>query len=110
VDVTPEYLTAFYKDRMDFEGAASVQRYLGKWMRLSGPLRNVEEETTFGLSWLQVTMQRSEPLVVMFFNDQKRFDRVKVLKRGDLISVLGRIHKVQRHGITLEDCELEGVG
>lgn len=109
MDVTPRYLTDFYTDRMDFEGAALVKRYLGKWMRLSGPLRNVSDHDDIpGHRWLGVFMQwpPGNPSVSMFFNNPRWFDRLLVLKRGDPISVLGRIQKIDRDSMVLEDCEL----
>ena len=108
VNVTPKDLTDFYVDRMDFEGDAAVERYLNKWMKIDGQLKNVVDRREYSRRWLGVYLELNPqlPTVSMFFNDQKWFDRLLVLRRGDPVSVLGRIHKVQRESVVLEDCEL----
>ncbi len=126
VNVTPRFLAGLHKDHMTtLEAEAAAERYIGKWMAVSGLLSDMsymDEQRTI----LRVTMEEfTEPVkgeglkavlehlerglsITSFldFNDRKWIERLTVLNSGDEISVLGQITTIDRHWILLENCEL----
>jgi hypothetical protein len=109
VNVTPEYLTGFYR-----EGHTSVQArklaeaFLGKWMKVSGPLGDVLGN--YDNQRMVVFSNRSiytNDLVNMFFRDKKWFSKLSTLRRGDTITVIGQVTDVNNLEIWLNNCELE---
>jgi hypothetical protein len=56
VDVTPEELMRSFEEHTDIQARTRVADVIGKWMKLSGPLRNVGEFTSFS----QVTNSRQQ--------------------------------------------------
>lgn len=107
VDVTAEYLADFFINSMAIHGKRLVEPYIGKWMKVSGPLGNIMNS----IYSLQVTFSDRGLLannvqIFMFFDKEQWLDRVSVLKRGDHLTVLGQIKDVSSIDIHLEHCEL----
>jgi hypothetical protein len=106
VGVTPEDLASVFKERTEIQARIQVADVIGKWMKVSGPLGNVGEVTSFS----QVTFAHrpSHPAsVYMWFHKGKWFDRLSVLHRGDNITVVGRITGVRYGELNLDNCELQ---
>jgi len=101
VDVTPEYLMRFFEGRTDIQASMGVADYIGKWMKVSGPLGNISGSNTRP----QVTFADRSP-THMFFRKKKWVDRLLILSRGDNITVLGQITYVERGNLVLNSCEL----
>ena len=107
VNVTPEHLTGFFKENTSIQAGRLAEAFIGKWMKISGPLSDVAGA---GDSHRQVTFSnrslfgRNE--VYMYFLDAKQFDCLSTLKRGDTITVVGKIAEVNAIGITLRECEI----
>lgn len=108
VNVTPEYLTGFYR-----QGHTSVQAkklaeaFIGKWMKVSGPLGDVLGN--YDNQRMVVFSDRSistNDFVNMFFSDKERFGRLSTLKLGDTITVVGQVTEVNSLEIWLHNCEL----
>ncbi len=97
VDVTPEYLMRFFEGRTDLQASIGVADYIGKWMKVAGPLGNVSSSS-------QVTFADRSP-VHMFFRKKKWVDRLSILSRGDNMTVLGQISYVERGNLVLDSCE-----
>jgi hypothetical protein len=110
--VTPEYLFGLYEGKTDMQAQKAADLFLGKWMPISGPLRNIGAWHEAG-SYCQVTVELGDaPIFFMkslylYFRDKRWVDRLSVLAAGDLISVHGRIDRISRFEIQLQDCELE---
>lgn len=108
VDVTPEYLAGLFDAHTSIQASKLVAPYLGKWMKVSGPLGDISAFTTFS----QVTFAFGRftfPLsVYMYFHDREVVEnRLAVLSRGeDQITVLGQIDRVDGTRVMLENCEL----
>lgn len=109
VDVTPEYLIKHFKDHMSIHAQKLVNAFIGKWMKVSGPIGNVG---AFNGTFSQVTFSDrsiySGGQVYMLFRDQGYIkDRLSVLKKGDKITVIGQITRID-HDVQLDNCELVG--
>jgi tRNA_anti-like len=106
VDVTPEHLVGFFDTHTSIQAKELVAPYLGKWMHVSGLLGNVSGFTTFS----QVTFAFgtfTSLSVYMYFHDREVVEnRLVVLSRGDQVTVLGQIDRVDDTLVMLENCEL----
>ncbi len=107
IDVTPEHLWSLFEGRTGIQGESLVEPFIGKWMRLAGPLGDVGRISE---KWLQVTFRYgTQPMgkhVYIYVRDKRWIDRVVLLKIGDEIVVLGRIERVSAMEIRLDHCVL----
>lgn len=108
-EVTFETLFALYDGKMDAHVQAMADFYIGKFMPICRPLVNLRPWTdSFSLATLDLgdayTIQIKT--VILWIRDKYQFDRVSVLPIGASITLHGRISKISRHTIELEDCEL----
>lgn len=100
VDVTPEYLTGLFSQHLNVQAKRLIEPYIGKWMKLSGPLGDVY--------FNQVTFAHSlfGRATVFMYPSEGFIDRCSVLLRGTHIEVIGRIKDVDVLAVHLENCEL----
>jgi hypothetical protein len=100
VNVSPQFLIGFFEQHTTVQAKKLVEAYIGKWMRVSGPLGDVWPN--------QVTFEHrlfGSAVVFMYFSPEWT-DRLSVLRRGDHLAVLGQIRNVNSMEVHLENCEL----
>ena len=105
VDVTPEYLMSFFAEHTSIQAQRLIEPYIGKWMRVSGPLGNVSNTQNFA----QVVFEhrpQSFTVIYMLFRQPDRNNRLSVLRRGTQLTVLGQIKEVTQLTLHLDNCEL----
>jgi hypothetical protein len=113
--ITPEYLLSIFGEHTDIQSAKLTSAYLGKWMKVSGPLGNVISSAP---TRAQLTFERPEvPLakrtwfyytsLFMMFREPW-IDRLSIMKSGDKLTVIGQIARIDKISIQLENCELVG--
>jgi hypothetical protein len=106
-DVTPEELTAFFKDVTEFQGQQMVQKYIGQWMRVRGPLGGAREEK---MGQVRVTFSDrgkgtpQSPVYASFRGPG--LDRLLTTLQGRKLTVDGQIAVISRHWVQLDSCEL----
>jgi hypothetical protein len=104
VDVTPEYLAGFFDDHTSIQAQKLADAFIGKWLKVSGPLGNVG---SFKYSSQVTFASTSNVMVYMLFRDRALVeDTLSVLKRGDQITVLGKIDRIEPLDVQLDNCEL----
>ncbi len=109
--ITPEYLVSAFKEHTHVQARKMIEPFIGKRIRVSGQLAEVLSSTP---EFAQVTFSRQVPLgeeyvtIYMYFHTRARIDRLAILRRGDSITVSGRIKEVSAVQIDLDDCDLEG--
>lgn len=107
--VTPEYLMELGKDLLHIHAAKLHDDYIGKWMRVTRPLRDVGPWVSWGGPKggfpVYFAHDDTEAGVVAIFNDPSLLDRLSVLRQGDQVSLVGRIRSLELV-VTLEQCEL----
>src|SRR5579859_6267033 len=105
VNVTPEDLTRFFEGHTIMQASILVADFINKWMQLSGPLGNVSEFTSLSaVTFADRLVSRAS--VNMYFRKRSWVDRLSILNRGDRITVLGRITRVEANVLSLDNCEL----
>lgn len=113
--ITPEYLIGIFREHTDIQGAQLTAAYVGKWMKVTGSLRNVISTTP---NLAQLTFERAEvPLTERTWFDYTDFymmfkkpwiDRLAIVKRGDALTVIGQIERIDSVSVQLANCELAG--
>jgi hypothetical protein len=107
VDATPEELLSLGKDRTTLDRDKLTKIYIDKWLKLSGPVRNV---SAYGQgAVVTVTIGDKQQEVELLFNAQW-FDRVAILMIGKNITAIGQIKTIYRMSIELKNCELMELG
>ena len=107
VDVTPEYLVGFFEEHTSIQAERLTEAFLGKWMRLSA---SVEDVAALGAhkARIDVPTEGGSPVIILIVNNQATVEhRVRILKKGDPITVVGQIYEVDSASVTLTNCELE---
>jgi tRNA_anti-like len=113
-ELTPERLFSFYQDNTAIHAAERVKPHIGQWIKITGMLGDVRPWTGI---FSQVTFERSSTPVLertwldyttiyMYFRDAQKIDRLKILKRGDKMTVIGQLHEVDAVDLRLDNCEL----
>jgi hypothetical protein len=111
-DVNASYIMKIYKEHSEIQAQKLVQPYIGKWLRVTGPLGNVGEWHDYqGGSFVYLQQRPDAEPVLMRFSDRKVVEgRLAGLPIGADITAIGRIDSVVLgNDIMLEDCELESV-
>ena len=102
VNVAPEYLTGFFVQHMSIHAKKLAEPFIGKWMKISGQLAEISPGK------YSIAVRFIDPpvsfLSMSFKHDWK--DRLEILRRGDQITVLGKLTEISRTTIRLEDCEI----
>jgi hypothetical protein len=96
---------------MDVQAQAMADIYINKLMPITRPLQNVGAWSSSG-GFSLVTVDLGEACirqiksVHLWVRDKYQFDCISVLPIGTLVTLRGRLDKISRQTIDLEDCEL----
>jgi hypothetical protein len=112
-NITAEYLMSIFNEpgRTTVQGNTLVEPYIGKWMKVSGVMRDVRKNEFFS----QMTFERNPRLertdwlyytdLYMLFRGNW-IQRVVILRPGDRLTVIGQIERVSSIDLQLNNCEL----
>jgi hypothetical protein len=111
--ITPNYLLSFFEEHTGIQAAKMAKPFIGKWMRLSGRLGEVLSSAPE--HGAQLSFQREDVkgekdwsyyITVYMRFDQPWLDRLAILRRGDQVTVVGQIKRVDPLVLNLDHCEL----
>ncbi len=113
-NITPEYLANLYDGLTDIQATPLIDPYIGKWMKVSGPLGNVQPPNDY---FTQVTFKNKGMFeggerfethghTYMYFRNPESAKRLAMLRPEADITVVGRIREANWVEVHLEDCEL----
>jgi hypothetical protein len=102
VDVSPEYLMAIYKDNMSFQADRIFADFVGKWMKLSGPIANI---SILGDESVSVTISSSKDILGLYFDTEWK-ERLSVLRKGAIINAECQIKEADSWTMKFEHCRL----
>ena len=106
-----------FSDFTNLEAESMVSRYIGKWMKVRGTVRNISD-TKAGAIQVDCDTQnfkRDNPLYVtgtqtfLHFSGKNR-EGAKLLSKGTTVSAVGRIRRIGHTSVTLYYCEIVGSG
>lgn len=101
---TPAEIWEMFAGLTDLQADSVVKPFRGQWITVTVPVSNVGALTS---DKLQVSWHGENFKSVAFlFSDRAWTDRLRMLRKGDLITVRGRIYTIERSGLVLTNCEL----
>lgn len=108
IDRTPEQLCAELQGVTGVKGQARIALYLGKWLRVTGPLGNVHKisDTERMVTFADRDIFHYN-VVWAGVRDRESVERLDVKDAGDPITIVGRIDRVDIQNVHLESSELE---
>lgn len=82
--------------------------YIGKWMRITGVVEDVEEEDKRLVVGIWTDLEEVKSLSTVYFCEKRWIERAMLLRRRDQITVQGQIKHINSTGwaVILEKCEL----
>jgi hypothetical protein len=113
VDIHPRYLINFCKEHTQIQADRWLETYIGKWMCLSDEVEEVTTQSVdeicviCAVGWLNGMGE--DYSLIMLFSRERWHERLSILRRGDRITVIGRIYLVTSSSFSLKDCELDQV-
>lgn len=105
--LTPEELVKVFDGRTTAQGDALAKNYIGKWIKVSGSIDDVTTASRRRVT--NVNLETDAPYIILIFRG-KAADSLSMLRKGDIISVFGRIDLIARDAVRLESCELLEIG
>jgi len=93
-----------YHNVTKIQGDRIAAAYIGKWLRVSGVVRNVFPNRS-GANVAILPPATKESLITMLIFKQG-VEELEILHKGDVIEAIGRIARINSADITLDDCEL----
>lgn len=112
-NITPRYLLNFFEEHTGIQASVLTKAFIGKWMRLSGPLGEVlatdpkyGAQLTFERDYEKPDREWFDYITVYMNFDELWIDRLAILRRGDQLTVIGEIKAVVPLVLTLHHCEL----
>jgi hypothetical protein len=103
IDISPAYLMDLYKDRTSIQGDALAAAYLGKWIVVTGKMRDVyiAGEATM------VQMYDNDDRFVSARFSKEGSEKVSQFATGTIIKVRGEIYEIDSGRVRLQQCELD---
>jgi hypothetical protein len=101
---TVNYLVGLFKLHTAIQAQKLIEPHLGQKLRLSGTLTEVQllgSKSVIAIFGPDLP----EPMISMVF-DEAWANRLSILRRGDHVTVIGKIASVESGRLSLQDCEL----
>lgn len=110
-DATPAEMQGVFKEHTTIQAHKLVEPHLGKWVRLTGSLRDVSKwHGTFAQVTLDDYNVMSDVTVFMYFTDKEVVDgRLAALNRGVEMTIVGKVERISASHVDLTECEIESV-
>jgi tRNA_anti-like len=108
--VTPNYLVNIFKNNINIEAVAQTAKYMGKWIKVEGPVNDIMSITANTMFIVLVPdngWDLSRHFLIYFTFHGQWLKNVELLRRGDNVSVIGKIDTIDSVRLKLEDCELK---
>jgi hypothetical protein len=114
-ELTPERLLSFFQDNTDIHATELTKDRIGQWIPFTGTVRNVGPfngylaQVSFERNYVQPRTWFDGADIYCYFR-RPQVDRLKVLKRGDKITVIGEISRIRKLNLELDNCEFVDPG
>jgi tRNA_anti-like len=106
IDVSPGYLIDLFKNRTSIQGDALAAAYLGKWIVVTGKVRDIYEA---GEALMAQVYDNDERFISARFSKENS-EKVSQLAHGTTIKVRGEIYEIDGGRVRLRQCEIDQVG
>lgn len=107
----PAELTDLMHGRYQKQEKLLQEAFYGKWFRVSGPIAAIHEWRNNSQSaYVTLKLIPINPSVSFYFNDRAEFERrTALLEPGTMVTIIGRISRLDSSSIALSQCEFEKI-
>ena len=111
-EITPERLLSFFQENTAIQATALTNDYIGQWLPVTNTVRNVgaftgrSAQVTFEKNYVSPRTWFDDADIYCYFRKKPQIDRLKILKQGDKITVIGQIREIFPLTLSLDNCEL----
>jgi hypothetical protein len=106
IDVSPAYLMDLYKNRTSVQGDALASAYVGKWIVVTGKVRDIYE--TGGTFTAQI-YDKDEKFISASFSKEAS-ERISHVAHGTTITISGEVAYIDLTRTKLQSCDLDKIG
>lgn len=99
-------LTAYYRHNTDAEADRLIAPKVGKWLAISGTVRNIEPNRLFGNLAVELSTRVFTGTPVFLEFSRRWNDRIGLMKAGEAISAYCQLRAASSIEVTLTNCEL----
>lgn len=101
-------MVAEYEGKTNLQGSRATDVYIGKWVKIRGPISEVSELSSGNLHVLVSTTDHPSTDYHSLYVSLEfpRLAPLETANLGDIIEALGRIEKVRAQAVSLLDCDL----
>lgn len=104
IDEKPAFLQQFFRDHTSVQAQKLLDPYLGKWFRpLSLTVQDINKYRS-GYSVYGKTTEDNVGIHMKF--DERWSERISILRRGSVLSVIGQIVEADQLSLSLQECEI----
>jgi len=103
-NATPGQLAEIWEHNTAVQARKLSECYMGTWMAMSGSVFDVKRG--MAANEMRVTLGSVPGVMIVICIFQKEWDqRCSVLRKGDTVSILGKVSDFDSQVVSLEDCE-----
>jgi hypothetical protein len=102
IDINPKYIFDLIGDKISTEADRLTAPYIGKWITLSGKVKNVSVGQYSG----KITTEEVDDYQIGFEFSPSWNERLNIITTGENILVRGKIYQIRRYRLELVECEL----
>ncbi len=98
-----------YHRETTFEAENASKPFIGNWLSVTSTVTNVRDNGKYMTVTIDIENIEDCPdditfgIVSLYFS--KDFDALKMLRKGDMVSAIGKLEKVDHSGFSLGECE-----
>lgn len=105
-NISPTQFQQYFSEHVAVQAEKLVSVYIGKWLRVSGNVNNVMGDLERGVTVYFDGTKFSGYMVGAEFVGEHA-ERAVLLRRGDVVSIVGKISRIDGLGLRLTQCEIE---
>jgi hypothetical protein len=102
-DENPQSIVEKRRGLTDFQAERVLGAYVGKWMRVGGPVVNITASRDYVMVSIMESVENTMVTTLNFNGDR---DRLELINQNDGLIANGRIVNVGLLGLSLDECEI----
>jgi len=104
-NTTPVSLSEFFKNHTSMEANRFIEPYLGKWIDISGKIREIAEYSDDTII-IYLDIESSSTLLVSGEFGVSWKDKIAIMRKGDQVEIRGSIKRVSSGIFSMVNCEV----
>jgi hypothetical protein len=106
INISPAYLMDLYKGRTSIQGDALAAAYIGKWLVVTGTVRDIYGSVDARVA---LVYDKDDRFISVTFTKEAS-EKVSQIEQGATITVRGEITNIDLPRLKLQNCDLDKIG